>query len=270
MSQSGVFLVVIPARYASSRLPGKPLADIGGTPMVVRVAERARASGAKSVWVATDSDAVLDAVREHGHHGLMTRADHATGTDRIAEVARQLDLADDEIVVNVQGDEPLIEPHLIREVARTLASHAEASIATACHPITDTESMFNPNVVKVVLDHAGCASYFSRAPIPHARDAFAFNSVGAAPDTLPADLPCYRHIGIYAYRAGFLRVYSQLKPAAIERCEALEQLRALYHGYRIAVAVTAQAPAAGVDTPADLERVRQAFAAGPATQPHPA
>jgi 3-deoxy-manno-octulosonate cytidylyltransferase (CMP-KDO synthetase) len=267
MSQSGAFLVVIPARHASSRLPGKPLADIAGKPMVVQVAERARASGAKSVWVATDHDAVLDAVRRHGHQALMTRADHATGTDRIAEVARQLDLADDEIVVNVQGDEPLIDPQLVREVAHALSRSADASIATACHPITDAESMFNPNVVKVVLDHAGCASYFSRAPIPYARDAFAAGRNGA-PDALPAGLPCYRHIGIYAYRAGFLRVYSQLEPAAIERYEALEQLRALYHGYRIAVAVTAHAPAAGVDTQADLERVREAYAARPA--PHPA
>jgi 3-deoxy-manno-octulosonate cytidylyltransferase (CMP-KDO synthetase) len=274
MSQSGAFLVVIPARYASIRLPGKPLADIAGKPMVVQVAERARASGAQSVWVATDDDAVLGAVREHGHQAMMTRTDHATGTDRIAEVAQRLALADDEIVVNVQGDEPLIDPRLIREVANALSDHAEASIATACHPLADLASMFNPNVVKVVLDHGGCASYFSRAPIPYARDAFANDAPGAAPGggqkPLPAGLPCYRHIGIYAYRAGFLRIYSQLKPAAIERFEALEQLRALYHGYRIAVAVTAHAPAAGVDTQADLERVRQAFAAGSAAQPHPA
>lgn len=230
--------------------------------MVVQVAERARSSGAKSVWVATDDDAVLGAVRKHGHQALMTRTDHATGTDRIAEVVRQLDLPDEEIVVNVQGDEPLIEPGLIREVARALENNAQASIATACHPFRDAESMFNPNVVKVVLDHAGCASYFSRAPIPFARDAFAEN-----PNALPPGLPCYRHIGIYAYRASFLRVYSQLEPSAAERFEALEQLRAIWHGYTIAVAITEHAPAAGVDTPADLERVRKIFAADAALHP---
>ena len=257
MNQSGAFLVVIPARYASSRLPGKPLADIASKPMVVQVAEIARASGAKAVWVATDHEDVLQAVRLHGHQAMMTRTDHPTGTDRIAEVARALNLGDNEIVVNVQGDEPLIEPGLIREVAQTLAGHGDASIATACHPITDRESLFNPNVVKVVLDHSGCASYFSRAPIPFARDAFATTE-----RILPAGLPCYRHIGIYAYRAGFLRTYSKLEPAPHERFEALEQLRALWHGYRIAVTVTEHAPAAGVDTPADLELVRRLYAAG--------
>lgn len=255
MSQSGAFLVVIPARYASSRLPGKPLMDIAGKPMVVRVAERALASGAKAVWVATDHEDVAEAVRRHGHQVMMTRANHATGTDRIAEVARQLGLAGHEIVVNVQGDEPLIEPELIREVAQMLAGDDAAGIATACHPITDAESLFDPNVVKVVLDKAGYACYFSRAPIPYARDAFA-----AGQQSLPAGLPCYRHVGIYAYRARFLHLYSRLEPAAIERFEALEQLRALWHGHRIAVAVTAHAPAAGVDTPADLEQVRKLFA----------
>ena len=262
MSQSGGFLVVIPARYASSRLPGKPLADIAGKPMVVQVAERARASGAKAVWVATDHEEVAEAVRHHGYQVMMTRADHATGTDRIAEVARQLSLADGEIVVNVQGDEPLIEPELIRETAQMLAGDDAASMATACYPITDTESLFNPNVVKVVLDQAGYACYFSRAPSPYARDAFA-----AGGQSLPAGLPCYRHIGIYAYRARFLHLYSRLEPAAIERFEALEQLRALWHGHRIAVTVTSHAPAAGVDTPADLNAVRQLFAAAAA---HPA
>ena len=258
MSRPGAFVVVIPARFASSRLHGKPLADIAGKPMVVRVAERARASGAEAVWVATDDRGVFDAVKLHGHQAMMTRADHATGTDRIAEVTRALGLAASEIVVNVQGDEPLIAPELIREVAQSLADHDDASIATACHPFTDTESLLNPHVVKVVLDHAGHALYFSRAPIPYPRD-------GLAPDqsALPAGLPSYRHIGIYAYRARFLQEYAGLAPAAIECFEALEQLRALWHGHRIAVAVTAHAPEAGVDTAEDLERVRRIFSAAP-------
>ena len=256
MSRLGAFLVVIPARFGSSRLHGKPLADIGGKPMVVRVAERARASGAEAVWVATDNQAVFDAVRLHGHQALMTRTDHATGTDRIAEVAQQLGLADGEIVVNVQGDEPLIAPELIREVVRSLSEHDDASIATACHPIADTESLLNPNVVKVVLDRTGHALYFSRAPIPYPRDSLAISQ-----SALPEGLPSYRHIGIYAYRARYLQLYSRLAPAAIERFEALEQLRALWHGHRIAVAVTAHAPEAGVDTAEDLERVRRSFAA---------
>jgi 3-deoxy-manno-octulosonate cytidylyltransferase (CMP-KDO synthetase) len=254
---SKTFVVVIPARFASSRLHGKRLADIGGKPMVVRVAERARASGAEAVWVATDNQSVFDAVKRHGHQAMMTRTDHATGTDRIAEVARQLDLAEDEIVVNVQGDEPLIAPELIREVVQSLAEHGAASIATACHPIADPESLLNPNVVKVVLDHTGHALYFSRAPIPYPRDSFAMTQ-----SVLPAGLRSYRHIGIYAYRARYLHLYNRLQPAAIERFEALEQLRALWHGHRIAVAVTANAPAAGVDTAEDLERVRRSFAAG--------
>lgn len=256
MSRSGAFLVVIPARFASSRLHGKPLADIGGKPMVVHVAERARASGAAAVWVATDDQTVFDAVRLHGHQAIMTGADHASGTDRVAEVARQLGLADGEIVVNVQGDEPQIAPDLIREVARTLDEHGTASMATACHPIADTESLLNPNVVKVVLDHAGYALYFSRAPIPYPRDSFTVNQ-----GTLPAGLPSYRHIGIYAYRARFLHLYNRLEPAAIERFEALEQLRALWHGHRIVVAVTAHAAEAGVDTAEDLERARRSYAA---------
>jgi 3-deoxy-manno-octulosonate cytidylyltransferase (CMP-KDO synthetase) len=256
MSRPGAFLVVIPARFASSRLRGKPLADIAGKPMVVHVAERARASGAKAVWVATDSQDVFDAVRLHGHQAMMTRPDHATGTDRIAEVAQKLGLADNDIVVNVQGDEPLIAPDLIREVALALAEHGEASIATACHPIADAESLQNPNVVKVVLDRSGYALYFSRAPIPYARDSFAVNQ-----SVLPPGLPSYRHIGIYAYRAGFLQIYCNMEQAAIERFEALEQLRALWHGHRIAVAVTAHAPEAGVDTDEDLARVRRIIAA---------
>ena len=260
MSRPGAFLVVIPARFASSRLHGKPLADIGGKPMVVRVAERARASGATAVWVATDDQDVFDAVKRHGHQAMMTRTDHVTGTDRIAEVAQRLSLAGSEIVVNVQGDEPLIAPELIREVAQSLAEHGEASIATACHPITDTASLLDPNVVKVVLDQSGQALYFSRAPIPYPRGGLALNQ-----SALPEGLPSYRHIGIYAYRAQFLHAYSRLEQVAIERFEALEQLRALWHGHRIAVSLTAHAPEAGVDTAEDLERVRRIFSA----EPHP-
>lgn len=246
------FKVVIPARYASTRLPGKPLADIGGKPMVVRVAERARQSGADEVWVATDHEGVARAVRAHGFNACLTSPDHASGTDRIAEVARQRGWGTEEVVVNVQGDEPLIAPELIGAVARHLHEHPLAAISTACHSLREYAEMFNPNVVKVVLDHAGYALYFSRAPIPYARDAWA----NAAPPLLPDGFPAFRHIGIYAYRVGFLEVYGGLSAAAIEQHEALEQLRALWHGYRISVAQTDTAPAAGVDTPADLERVR--------------
>jgi 3-deoxy-manno-octulosonate cytidylyltransferase (CMP-KDO synthetase) len=248
------FTVVIPARYASSRFPGKPLADIGGKPMVVRVAERAAKSGASRVIVATDDARIAAAVDNHGHEVLMTRGDHESGTDRIAEVAANLRLAAQDIVVNVQGDEPLIAPVLIRRVAENLAAHRDAAIATAACRISDAREMASPNIVKVVLDCNGLALYFSRAPIPYARDAFA-KGIRA----LPAKLPVLRHLGIYAYRCSFLRAYSRLKPVAIEQAEALEQLRALAYGYRISVAVTAAAPHPGVDTPADLRRVRKLF-----------
>jgi 3-deoxy-manno-octulosonate cytidylyltransferase (CMP-KDO synthetase) len=251
------FIVLIPARFASTRLPGKPLSDIVGKPMVVRVAERARASGAERVVIATDDERIHAAAIEHGIDAVLTRADHATGTDRLAEAATQLKLEERAIVVNVQGDEPLLEPALIREVAEELRAHADASIATACHLIDDPQEAFNPNVVKVVLDRAGYALYFSRATIPWARDAFA-----AARDKLPLGLPLYRHYGLYAYRVGFLRHYPSLAPAPIERFEALEQLRALWHGYRIAVKITTGTPAPGVDTEEDLERVRDLYAAG--------
>jgi 3-deoxy-manno-octulosonate cytidylyltransferase (CMP-KDO synthetase) len=250
------FNIVIPARYASTRLPGKPLADIGGKPMVVRVVEQALQSGAHEVWVATDSQQVADAVKAAGHNVLMTSPEHASGTDRIAEVVTALDWPDDTIVVNLQGDEPLIDPQLVRDVAQKLADHDGASISTACHPIHDLPSMFNQHVVKVVLDRAGYALYFSRAPIPYGRDAFQ-----NMPSRLPAEMPVYRHIGLYAYRAAFLKIYSQLAPAAIEQFEALEQLRALWHGHRIAVAITDLAPPIGVDTPEDLARVRARFQA---------
>jgi 3-deoxy-manno-octulosonate cytidylyltransferase (CMP-KDO synthetase) len=248
------FTAIIPARFASSRLSGKALADIGGKPMVVRVADRVRESGAREVYVATDHGDIAAAVQRHGHQAVMTRGDHATGTDRIAEVVERLGLAADSLVVNVQGDEPMIEPGLIRAVAALLADTPEAAMSTACHPIRDMGELFNPNVVKVVLDQAGLARYFSRAPVPWARDAFAASARG-----LPQGFPCYRHIGIYAYRADFLRAYPQLERSPLEEFEALEQLRALWHGYAIAVAVRQDAPLPGVDTPEDLERVRALF-----------
>jgi 3-deoxy-manno-octulosonate cytidylyltransferase (CMP-KDO synthetase) len=256
------FTVLIPARYASTRLPGKPLADIAGKPMVVRVAERARQSGAERVVVATDDSRVLDAVAAHGVEAVMTRADHPTGTDRLAEASAQLGLADDAIVVNVQGDEPLLDPALMRRMADVLAAHGDAAIATACHAIDDVAEAFNPNVVKVVLDAAGYALYFSRATIPWARDAFAGCRIGSMPQALPSGLPLYRHYGLYAYRVAFLARFPSLAPAPIERFEALEQLRALWHGYRIAVEVTDGTPAPGVDTPDDLARVRAIIGAG--------
>ncbi|MFA5372052.1 MAG: 3-deoxy-manno-octulosonate cytidylyltransferase [Sideroxydans sp.] len=248
-----VFKVVIPARFASTRLPGKPLLDIGGKPMVIRVAEQAAQSGAQQIIIATDHDPILAAATQHGFQACMTRTDHSSGTDRIAEVAAQQDWSDDTIVVNVQGDEPLIPPALIRAVAQHLQDHTECAIATACHPIHDEASIRNPNVVKAVLDKNGNALYFSRAPIPWPRDAFAQNQ------PLPQNVGVLRHIGLYAYRAGFLRAYGQLAPAAIEQTESLEQLRALYHGYTIGVAVTDQAPPGGVDTEQDLQAVRSLF-----------
>jgi 3-deoxy-manno-octulosonate cytidylyltransferase (CMP-KDO synthetase) len=249
------FTVLIPARYASTRLPGKPLADVAGKPMVVRVAERARESGAERIVVATDDERIRAAVTAHGFESVMTRADHATGTDRLAEAAVRLRLAADHIVVNVQGDEPLLEPALIRQMARLLAGAGDAAMATACHLIDDAREAFNPNVVKVVMDARGYALYFSRATIPWARDAFAADS-----DTVPAGMPLYRHYGLYAYRVAYLLDYPALSPSPIERFEALEQLRALWHGHRIVVAVTEGTPAPGVDTEEDLERVRVLYA----------
>ncbi|HRP25008.1 MAG TPA: 3-deoxy-manno-octulosonate cytidylyltransferase [Thauera sp.] len=257
MSTPACFRIVIPARYASTRLPAKPLADIAGKPMIVRVVERVRDAGASEVWVATDHEAVRAAVSAAGAAVVMTRADHPSGTDRLAEVAALRGWADEDIVVNVQGDEPLIDPAIVVAVAEALAADTEAAIATAAHAIGDAAEAFNPNVVKVVCDAAGRALYFSRAPIPWARDAWAGQR-----DALPAGLPMLRHVGLYAYRVGFLRRYAGLAPSPLEHWEALEQLRALWHGYRIRVLELAEAPAAGVDTPQDLERVRALFAAG--------
>src|SRR2546421_313651 len=239
----------------STRLPGKMLADIGGKPLVAWVAERARASGAARVVIATDHGDIEKAAGAHGWSVCRTSVDNATGTDRIAEAAVALGLAPGSIVVNVQGDEPLIEPALIREVARRLAATPGAAIATAAHPITSAETFLDPNVVKVVLDADGCAQYFSRAPIPYPRDAFA-----ADRSRLPQGLPAYRHIGIYAYGVEFLARYATLAPTDAERFEALEQLRALGHGHRIAVAVWDRPIESGVDTAADLERVRKRLA----------
>lgn len=250
------FKVVVPARYASTRLPAKPLLDLGGKPMVVRVAERALASGASEVWVATDHAEVVAAARAHGINVLMTRADHSTGTDRLAEVVALRGWPDDCLIVNVQGDEPLIEPRLIAETAERL-DQSGAPMATVAHPIGDAAEFFNPNVVKVVCRENGDAMYFSRAPIPWARDAFAISR-----NCLPEGIQALRHVGLYAYRAGFLRTYAGLSPAPLEAHEVLEQLRVLWHGYRISVRIADAMPAAGVDTPEDAERVRRIFANG--------
>ena len=253
------FQVIIPARMRSTRLPGKMLADIAGKPMVAWVAERAADSGAEDVIIATDHADIADAMAALDWRVCTTSTAHATGTDRLAEAVDLLELADSEIVVNVQGDEPLIDPRLVREVARELALRPKASIATAVHPISTAKAFFDPNVVKVVHDTDGYATYFSRAPIPYARDAFALSR-----KRLPADFPAFRHIGIYAYRVSYLRKYASLSPTPAERFEALEQLRALGHGHRIALAFWTEPVEPGVDTRQDLERVRKLLAARPA------
>ncbi len=249
------FIAVIPARAASTRLPDKPLLDIGGKPMVVRTAEQAARSRAARVVVATDDERVAAAARRHGIEALLTRGDHPTGTDRLAEVVQRLGLAPDAVVVNVQGDEPLIDPGHIDEVAELLQRAPDAAIATCATPIADAAVLFNPNAVKVVCDRAGRALYFSRAPIPWARDAL---SDGAR--RLADGLPALHHIGIYAYRARFLSLFPTLEAGTLERFESLEQLRALENGYSIAVHVTKNHPAAGVDTQEDLVRIREIFA----------
>jgi 3-deoxy-manno-octulosonate cytidylyltransferase (CMP-KDO synthetase) len=255
------FIAVVPARLASTRLPNKPLADIAGLPMVVRVAERARASGAQRVIVATDAQSVYDAVTARGYECAMTLSTHPSGTDRLAEVAARFGWSDDTIVVNVQGDEPLIDPALIGDVARHLVAHPDCAIATVAHPIADPADVFNPNVVKTVLDARGVALYFSRAPIPWGRDSYAAHwpDVAALAAQLPP-FPVYRHIGLYAYRAAFLRSYPTLAQAPLEQAEQLEQLRAIWHGERIAVLITDHAPEPGVDTASDLDKVRAIYA----------
>ena len=250
------FTVLIPARLASTRLPNKPLADIAGLPMVVRVAQRV-AAGLQlpaRIVVAADHDSIIQACQRHGVEAILTRDDHASGSDRLAEACELLGLGDDEIVVNVQGDEPLIDPDLVRAVAELLLSQPMASMGTAAHAIASVEDFKNPNVVKVVLNAAGLALYFSRAPIAWWRDGYA---TGIDALAQPAPL---RHIGIYSYRVGFLRRFPSLTQAPMEITEALEQLRALWHGYQIAVHVNDEAAGAGVDTAEDLERVRRHFA----------
>ena len=255
------FTVLIPARMASSRLPDKPLADIAGLPMVVRVARQAGLSGAARTVVASDDARIQAACQDHGVPALLTRPDHASGSDRLAEACEQLGLDRDAVVVNVQGDEPLIDPALINAVAALLQAHPGASMGTAAHAIGNLDDYSNPNVVKVVCDAQGMAHYFSRAPIPYARDhaGQAWWDAPAVATALAGFAPL-RHIGIYSYRAGFLRQFPRLTPAPTEAIEALEQLRALWHGHRIAVHISAQAPGPGVDTPADLARVRALFA----------
>jgi len=252
------FCVLVPARLASTRLPDKPLADIAGKPMVVRVAQQASRSSASRVVVAADHPSIVVACEQAGVAAILTRDDHPSGSDRLAQACELLELGGQEIVVNVQGDEPLIAPDLIDEVAQLLEAHPQASMSTAAHPISDVKEFLNPNVVKVVTDRQGLALYFSRAPIPWWRDGFA-----AGVEALPQPAPL-RHVGIYAYRAGFLREFPKLAPAPVESTEALEQLRAMWHGHRIAVHVTPHAPGIGVDTPEDLDRVRAIFAAGSA------
>ncbi|MGJ0636652.1 3-deoxy-manno-octulosonate cytidylyltransferase [Xenorhabdus bovienii] len=247
-----MFTVIIPARFASTRLPGKPLADIHGKPMIVRVMERAIRSGANRVIVATDNQAVFDAVTAAGGEACMTSAHHHSGTERLAEVIDQYQFADDEIIVNVQGDEPLIPEQIIKQVADNLAE-IDAGMATLAVQIQDAEEAFNPNAVKVVMDAQGYALYFSRATIPWERDRFMQSK-----DTVGDNF--LRHIGLYAYRAGFIRRYVQWAPSPLESIEMLEQLRVLWYGEKIHVAKALQAPGAGVDTPEDLEAVRKAFA----------
>lgn len=248
------FSVIIPARYGSSRFPGKPLADIAGKPMVQHVYERALLSEADRVIIATDDSRIADAARAFGAEVCMTREDHPSGTDRLQEVVAQLGFAPDDIVVNVQGDEPLIPPCVINQVAQNLMAEPQASIATLSEPIEDIESLLNPNVVKVVTDRNGLAMYFSRAPIAWPRDAFNRDKT-----IMPTGFNWQRHIGIYAYRVGLLNSFVTWEPADVENTECLEQLRALWNGAKIHVAVANELPPAGVDTPEDLERLRALF-----------
>lgn len=245
------FTVLIPARLASTRLPNKPLADIGGAPMVVRVAQRAQLSEAENVVVATDSQEVIRECERFGVQAVMTAAAHASGSDRLAEACTLLGLPDDAVVVNVQGDEPLIDVALINAVAKLLGDRPDCAMSTAAHGIDSLSDYLNPNIVKVVLDARQTALYFSRAAIPCARD--------EAGRELPSLVKPLRHVGIYGYRAGFLKTFPGLLPAPVEQLECLEQLRALWHGYKIAVHTTTRPPGIGVDTPADLVAARELF-----------
>lgn len=244
------FTVLIPARLASTRLPNKPLADLGGAPMVVRVAQRAQLSQADKVVVATDSQEVIDQCARFDIQAVMTAASHTSGSDRLAEACSLLGLADDAVVVNVQGDEPLIDVALMDAVAQLLGHRPDCAMSTAAHAIENMADYLNPNIVKVVLDARQTALYFSRAPIPAARD---------SPRHLPQLIKPLRHVGIYGYRAGFLKAFPALTPAPLEQLECLEQLRVLWHGYKIAVHITQQSPGLGVDTPDDLKAVQKIF-----------
>ena len=244
------FTVLVPARLASTRLPGKPLADIAGLPMIVRVAQRAALSSARAVIVAADHVDIVSACEAHGVRALLTRSDHATGSDRLAEVCELLGLDGSDTVVNVQGDEPLIDPAMIDACAALLGQRSDCVMSTVAHAIDTQDELDNPNVVKVVLDRFGRALYFSRAPIPWWRDGRAEGH----------DKLALRHVGLYAYQAGFLRRFPTLPRSPLEDIEALEQLRVLWHGERIAVWVSDSRPGPGVDTPADLARVRALFA----------
>lgn len=244
------FKVVIPARYASTRLPGKPLLDIAGLPMVVRVAQQAKKSGAHQVVIATDYEGIDRVAKAYDIQSVMTRIDHLSGTDRIAEVAQKMGWVDDDIIVNVQGDEPLIAPSLIQQVAMHLVNNPQAVMSTACHSIDDETTFLNPNVVKVVLDAQSNALYFSRSPIPYPRD-----------NAHKQNIQAHRHIGIYAYRVDFLRKYTSLDITQLEDVESLEQLRVLFYGYKIAVTICKDIPVGGVDTQEDLDNVRKMMSA---------
>lgn len=248
------FTVIIPARFASSRLPGKPLADIAGKPMIVHVWQKALLSGASRVVVATDNAEVARVVQEFGGEVCMTSENHNSGTERLAEVVEKLAIPDDEIVVNIQGDEPLIPPIIVQQVAHNLAQNA-VNMATLAVPLNDAEELFNPNVVKAVADQIGNVLYFSRAPIPWNRDQFSGLSEQQKKQ-LVLQSQYLRHIGIYAYRAGFIKKYVQWQPSALENIESLEQLRVLWYGENIHIALAQEVPAVGVDTPEDLEKVR--------------
>ncbi len=259
------FIVIVPARAASTRLPGKMLADIDGVPMVVRTARQAARSAADQVIIATDDHHIAEVAGNHGCTVLLTRADHPSGTDRLAEVVNQLALPDDQIIVNVQGDEPMIEPDIINLTAGDLLNNSAAAISTCAYPLTDAADFFNSNIVKVACSADQYALYFSRAPIPWARNHFGSGTNGSTDDSiaLPTGFPALHHIGLYAYRSGFLKIFPTLAQGPLEAFESLEQLRALEHGFRIHVVVTASAPMPGVDTQEDLERVRNFFRDSP-------
>lgn len=246
------FIVIIPARFASTRLPGKPLLDIAGKPMIQHVYQQACKSEAERVVIATDDSRIEEAARAFGAEVVMTSPDHASGTDRLEEVVRKLDLSDEQIVVNVQGDEPLIPPEVINQVAQNLAAQPTAGIATLCEKIHDHEHVFNPNIVKVVFNDRGFASYFSRAPIPWARDFFQYGKKSV----IPNGAEYFRHIGMYAYRVEFLKNYVRWVPSMAEHTESLEQLRALSNGVQIHIEEAHVSPPAGVDTEEDLQRLR--------------